>query len=359
MAKRVIGILTSCDGKRFGQPGFFRSLIEKGRQLGAIVFLFSPKDVDEERRQINGYIPSGSGGWERQWFPWPDIVIDYYRFYPLPKHQHYLQFRKKPLFSYVNSRFSNKWTVHQVLWNYVEMRKWLPETVEFSPEELDRMSSRHAVIYIKPSNGTAGRSILRIKQQEDGYYLLGRDKQNEKIVARIKDTSSFSAWIEQWVKEQKLKKETFLIQQGLDLALIPNRTVDHRLLIQKNDVGAWSITGIGTRIGAEKSSTSNLHGGGKAVRTSKFLSSIYGQETALRIMHECRELAHSTANVVEDNFGRMMELGLDIGVDTEGRVWLIEINPKPGRDIFKHLRRLDLYEKAVTNPLRYALYVCK
>ncbi|MCK9909492.1 YheC/YheD family protein [Microbacteriaceae bacterium K1510] len=52
-----------------------------------------------------------------------------------------------------------------------------------------------------------------------------------------------------------------------------------------------------------------------------------------------------------------MVFGIFIGVDVNGRVWLIEMNPKPGRDIFRKLGREDRYALAVRRPLQYALHL--
>lgn len=47
--------------------------------------------------------------------------------------------------------------------------------------------------------------------------------------------------------------------------------------------------------------------------------------------------AITIAETLEEQIdGTLGELGLDIGVDRNGRVWLFEVNAKPGRHIFLH-----------------------
>ncbi|MNN57292.1 Endospore coat-associated protein YheD [compost metagenome] len=55
--------------------------------------------------------------------------------------------------------------------------------------------------------------------------------------------------------------------------------------------------------------------------------------------------------------GRMAELGLDLGVDRDGRVWIIEANTKPGRSIFRKLGQEKLLLQAERNPIAYACYI--
>lgn len=360
MKNNTIGILTWRSGTKFAEPGYFRRLIREGKELGATVFLFSPDDVFESNRQVRGFVLARDGSWTSKMFAWPDIVIDRYRYYPKPKHKNYLSFRKRSLFFYANSRFSSKWNVYQVLAQDEQMRKWLPETAEYSRENLLSLINKHPVVYLKPNNGTGGRSIVSIKQVNGTFHLLGRSKHNSrKVIAQLSGNDQLVNWVEKWIENEKLDNEFFLVQQGLELNLVPNRTVDTRLLIQKDEFGEWKITGLGVRVGGEKSSTSNLHGGGKAVDVLTFLTPRFGTPQTKTILLECRNLAYRLVEVVENHYGRMIEFGLDIGIDVNGRVWLIEQNPKPGRDIFKGLRQGHLYRLAVRRPLQYAMHLVK
>lgn len=355
MDKRI-GILVYRGDKGYGNPAFLRRLVEEGTSMGVEVFVFSPQDVDRIFHQIRGYEPYGAG-WKWRWREWPDIVIDYYRYYPLAKHRHYLPVREGSIFRFANNRFANKFRVHQILEQEPEVYQWLPETVPFSKKNLSDMIKKHPRLYLKPSNGTAGRSILRIERKGDRFLLCGRTKKQGQKNEILPNTASLTQRIKQWVEQEKRGDEHFFLQQGLDLGLLSDRTVDARLLIQKDGQGVWRTTGMGMRVGPAHSSTSNLHGGGTALPAGQFLSSRFGVDLAEIIIHQCQELALVTAEKLESHFGQMMEFGFDLGIDTEGRVWIIEINPKPGRDIFRKLGQLSRYRQAVRRPLEYALHL--
>lgn len=357
MRQQCIGILTWRNGTRFGEPAFFRRLIKAGKELGATVFLFSMQDVSTETQRVRGFVPDGPGKWRSKWYPWPDIVLDRYRYYPLKRHQAYLPFRRQNLFEYANSRFANKWKVHQVLWEDGRMRPWLPETFAYRAELLLEMLDRYPLLYVKPSNGTGGRSILRIERRENSYHLWGRGKKQRQEELRVKSGEELLAFVEEWIETERSGEEIFLLQQGLNLNLIPDRTADIRLLIQKNKDGEWKTTGLGARIGAAKSSTSNLHGGGKAAHVEPFLAEHFGEMGSKLIIKECEAMAQLACQTIEEKFGRMVEFGMDIGVDVEGHIWLIEINPKPGREIFRELGDRKKYELAIKRPIQYALYL--
>lgn len=359
MKRPLIGILTYREGTVFFEQDYFRNLITQGAMLDADVFLFSPQDVHTAEKQIHGFVPDGEKRWKQQWFAWPDVVIDQYRYYPLEKHSAYLPFRQQGLFVYANSRFANKWRVYHVLAQDEMMARWLPECKIFSREHVAEMLQRHPLLYIKPTNGSGGRSILCVEKRRNGYILRGRTKCQGKQVQIMQSKRQMLKRLNQWVLKQKSGKEQFFIQQGLRLDLLPRRTIDTRLLIQKNGEGIWQVTGMGVRIGAPRSSTSNLHGGGKAALADKFFASRFGKDMAQRIIAECKELAHRTVEVIERHYGPMLEFGLDIGVDVNGRVWLIETNPKPGREILRKTNQHERYLEATRRPLQYALYLMR
>ncbi|GAA4716711.1 YheC/YheD family protein [Brevibacillus fulvus] len=357
MAKPTIGIVTSRTGKRFSEQLYLRRLVREGQELGMNIFLFAPRDVSLKRRIVNGYVPLATRGWKRQIFPWPDLVIDRYRYYPLPEHNAYLSFRKKPLFPYTSSRFSNKWNVYQVLSQDEQMQAYLPESVAYTHDQMEQMLASYPMLYIKPTNGTGGRSILQVEQKEDGFLLKGRDRDRNIALAFLDTLEELYAWVDGWVNEQRRGSEGFFIQQGLYLELLPEQRVDLRVLIQKDHKGDWDITGMAARVGRTDSSTSNLHGGGKAMEAVAVLAKYFGPVKADRILADCRRLAYRAVYKVEQHYGQMMEFGIDVGVDIEGNVWLIEMNPKPGREIFRQLGQMKRYQLAIRRPLLYALYL--
>lgn len=360
MTQPLIGILTCRKGNSFAESDYFRRMIRHGRQCGAVVFLFTPSDVYPDKRVIRGYVPGAGRSWQSRLFAWPDLVIDQYRYYPVKKHAAYPAFRRQPLFPYVNNRFANKWKVYQLLASDERINKWLPEGRGYAREQVEEMLKRYGTIYLKPMTGTGGRSILRIEQKGKSRYMLtGRTKRCAQVELEITDREEMLAFLDRWICDQKRGKEHFFLQQGLDLDLIPDRTVDMRVLIQKDGYGKWKVTGMGVRIGERNSSTSNLHAGGKAQSAARFLTSAFGREQAGEMMREAALLAHRVVRILEEHFGRMMEFGIDLGIDVAGRIWLIECNPKPGRKIFLQMNKPDLYQLAVTRPLEYALYLLR
>lgn len=355
MSKLIIGVMVYRNGLSFSEPGYFRELTKAGERLGAEVYLFSPADIDPKGRKIRGFTAESDGNWSHRMHPWPEIVIDRYR----RAGSDYMKIRTSNLFRYANNRFTNKWRVTKLFLKEPSLSRWMPETVEYTGPNLLKMLDSHPLLYIKPGNGTGGSSIVRVKRLKDGYDVLGRSRSLSRKRTKAATAAGLKSWLDAWTLKERIRNGIFMIQQGVDLSLVEGRVTDARLLIQKTDSGVWDITGMGMRIGAAGSSTSNLHGGGKAATFDSVVTERFGSERAAAIRKECHELAHAVVKVIESHFGSMMEFGIDIGIDTAGRVWLIEVNPKPGRDLFKSIGDRSLYRTTVERPIQYAMYLAR
>ena len=130
-------------------------------------------------------------------------------------------------------------------------------------------------------------------------------------------------------------------------------------LIQKNKNGEWETLGMAARVGATKNITSNLHGGGYAKSVPTLLSQEYDKEKAKEIEKEIDHLATVIPKYIEDHHGHLFEVGLDLGVDRNGRVWIIEVNSKPGRRVFSLLNDNVRRNKSLKQPIYYAEYLAK
>ncbi|WP_438447536.1 YheC/YheD family endospore coat-associated protein [Gorillibacterium sp. sgz5001074] len=360
MPSPTLGIMALyLNGGKIEEMSYFRKLSQAGTRLGIRVVVFTPEDVDGATRTIRSWIwRDTEGRWIRERVRFPDIIYDRCRFQRNHRFQLLRKFRTDyPELRQMSRPLLHKWGIHQVLYKNKRIRPYLPETVPYStPSALLKMLERFGLVYVKPIDGTGGRGILRIERAGDGTYRIqGRDRSRRIIAPFTVSDRQLGARIARFMKVGR-----FMVQQGIQIKLEDGRVHDYRLLIQKNGSGQWEVTGSAGRIGARRSITSNLHGGGSAVPTRKLLAMRFSSEETIRgIQEDMSQLAHLIANHIERQFGSMCELALDIAVDGKGRVWLIEINPKPAREVFSRIGEKETYRKAVQRPLEYALYLLK
>ncbi|OGX68319.1 MAG: hypothetical protein A2189_00140 [Paenibacillus sp. RIFOXYA1_FULL_44_5] len=135
------------------------------------------------------------------------------------------------------------------------------------------------------------------------------------------------------------------------------RTYDVRILVQKNNIGLWQLTGMAARIGKLGSITSNLHGGGSAYELLPVLQKQFEDKQAGEIMKSLSQLAMRIPLILEQYHGRLAELGIDIGIDPFGKLWIIEVNSKPGHSSFSHFSDPSVSRSSISNPIHYAGYL--
>lgn len=335
---------------------YFSKLTIVGAKRGVEVFVFTPEDVNEEKKQLKAWVfDKNLRKWTRQWKPLPDLVYDRCRFQRNYRFQLLRKFRSDyPELTYLNRPLAHKWGIHQTLQKSRKIRPYLPATNMYSePSDLIKFLKSHPLVYMKPVDGTGGRGILRIEDTGKGSYLIqGRDRNRRIISPQVVRADQLA------VRIGNFQLKNYLIQQGIQLKLSDGRVHDFRLLIQKNGRGEWVVTGCAGRIGPKRSITSNLHGGGKAIAADKLLQHRFNSDSKVaEIRRSMDQLAHDVVNHVESSFGSLCEMALDIAVDPSGRVYLIEINPKPAREVFYRIGELNTYRTAITRPIEYALYL--
>ncbi|WP_410511999.1 YheC/YheD family protein [Paenibacillus sp. BR2-3] len=363
MPQPVLGILTLYlnEAKQLEEKSVYRRMITQGKRIGLDVFVFTPMDVHGSKELIHALVFNPeTGKWSRKWRHFPHMIYDRCRIQRSARFQQLLRFRSRyNHMTFLNRPLRNKWTIHQTFSQKSRFRQHMPETLLYqSSADLQRMLKHGSVIYIKPANGTGGRGILRIERLKNPsgmFDIQGRRQDRRIIPPRKVSHARLTSIVRQWCIGGR-----FLVQQGIPLRLPGGRFHDYRMLVQKNGQGSWEMTGMAGRIGAAHSVTSNLHGGGHAVRAETLLQEWLGSdEKAGKAMKASEKLGLEAAAFLENRFGALCELALDLAIDREGRIYVLEVNPKPAREVFARSGDSETYRKALLRPLEYALWVYK
>ncbi|SFB39766.1 Glutathione synthase/RimK-type ligase, ATP-grasp superfamily [Cohnella sp. OV330] len=359
-AQPTLGILTLYlnDRKMLEEKPVYARMTAIGRKHGLNVFVFTPDDVDDEGERIFAmfYSPN-SRTWERRWVRFPQLIYDRCRIQRSQRFQRLLAFRRKyGHLTFLNRPLRNKWTVHRTLGKVAAFEPHLPSTRFYdAAEDVQAMLRKHSLVYVKPINGTGGRGILRVERMKDGSYAVqGRDHSRRIVTPRRVSKEQLAGVLRSWDKHG----DRYIVQQGLHIRLPSGRVHDYRMLVQKNGEGEWTVTGCAGRVGPPRSITSNLHGGGKAVPMKTLLREWIGSEERIgQIRKTAETLGIGVARHLERTYGALCELALDLAIDREGRVWLLEVNPKPSREVFTQAGERDVYRTALSRPLEYAAWL--
>lgn len=229
----------------------------------------------------------------------------------------------------------SKWLKHSALFKNHALHPNLPQTSRLNRKELITYINRYDDIYVKPSLGGGGKGILRI-QKQDSRIIIQERRRKTSFRRPINATS--------YVLHRTANK-SYIIQQGIDLITINQRPVDFRaLLYKKNEL--WHFAGIMAKQAAAQRFTTNRCSGGKALTLEEAITNtdiVLGQKDCEQLDEEIRQLSLTIASSLQKHFPNIRELGLDLGLDVYGHIWLIEANTRPQYQLFKSHQNKELY----------------
>ncbi|MFE5318795.1 YheC/YheD family protein [Paenibacillus sp. NPDC056579] len=333
----LIGILTSVSNSSnpFGsRTEFIRQFVRvaSGRSF---FFGFSPRDVNWDQATVTGTFARKDGGWYRKTVPLPDVVYNRLpsrKSEKLPSMNEFKQrFVKRniPLFNWA---FFEKWDIYNLL-EGTDAFKYVPEShINPSSIQIKEMLDRHKFIYLKPTAGSLGFGIYRLTYNpKRGYYARYRQG-NRNVLLRF---NKFDGLM-QHLRSSNAKLSNYVAQQGIRLIEIDNCPIDFRFHLTKNISNQWVVAGIGAKKAGKGSVTTHVRTGGQLMTPEQVMKQIFGAR-ADQVLTSAKEAAIKLAETIEDNDRHTLgELGFDLGIDHNERIWMFEANSKPGRSIFKH-----------------------
>ena len=333
---------------------FCRELLDACRILGGYAYFFTSDGIRESVETLEGW--SFNGKWHRSLFPAPDVVYNRLtsrKYENKPSVQHFMKEVKSRYGANVfNEKYLNKTEVFDALAEGSALRKYLPESHLFrNMATLKAMCAKYPVVFLKPITGSLGKGIVRITREPRQYTChfagvngaVGRSYPN---FAKMAEAIS-----------GRIKRNRYQIQQGLNLITVGGRPVDFRALVQKNEEGKWKVTSIVGRVAGMHHFVSNLARGGHPISAAKVLArSNLGSSSGL--LAQLRKAAVLLAEGVERHIpGHFGELGIDLAVDTDGKMWLLEINSKPSKNFTAPPR--SKVRPSVRQLVQYAHYLAK
>ncbi|WP_066174186.1 YheC/YheD family protein [Bacillus marinisedimentorum] len=302
------------------------SVYARDQHIG--LYITSPEYWDV--KQMKGMIYSG-GSWKQNTVPAPDIVhnrISSRRFEQTEAFNKIREYCTRHEIPFFNHQFLNKWNVKEMLEKCPEIVPYLPETALLnSRSALRNMLLKHERVYLKPIHGSQGRDIFMVFLSEEGFVLHST-------------SSSPAAKAFQTVEDlfdeivPAIKKERYLVQEGLTLISRQSSPLDFRFLCHQISAGKWIVTSETARLSPPGHFVSNIAMGGSLVRPLEVLKDVFGNKHGKELLLAMREIAVNTAAAISSEAGgTYAELGLDIAADTDGKPWIIEVNTKPSKDM--------------------------
>lgn len=329
----VIGILTEYTESE--KEPHFRSIHAFCKELHDLVsdiggFLFVFRISDWTDTKLSGYYYDNKH-WQKASIPLPSVIYNRIHSRRLEASQLFETFKaeiERKNIAIFNDRFLSKEIVHYLLYSEEYMKPYLPETWILTEHSLQDMLQKYSSVFIKPIHGSQGRNIIKAITENNILQVKISTGTNKDRTFQFSDHIQLYNWL-----LPHFKKRTYLIQQAIPLMTYKNRKLDFRILCHKNFHNTWKVTSAVARLSADQQFVSNIARGGDLMKPIHILSILSNRETAIQQLKLMKELAIEASSLVSQKAdGIIGELGVDLGVDEDGKLWIIEINSKPSKN---------------------------
>ncbi len=313
---------------------------------GAEFILFDPVHVRWSQGFVEAWSPVNPlrpfGNWQRVRQGLPDTIYENV-FVHLAVQGYTRELRHRaadhgiPLF---NPPLPNKWVTSQWLVG-TEVSRFIPPAVKMGGDAGGVSRIRQwGTAYVKPVGGYGGMGVTRIESLPKGRYRLSTDRSRSgNRLRQVVGETQLRTWLGK-------HDGHFMLQQGLNLMTLNDRKVDFRVVVQRNIEGQWNLVGIVPKIAAVDGVVTNLVAGGErlALDQCRVLAAREGKSIHV---DELTDAALEMGRVVSRRYPMTGLLGYDMGMTEDGKVWMIEINPKPARSLLTdEMRRQSAHYSA-------------
>jgi YheC/D like ATP-grasp len=336
-------------------------MIRMGEELGMYVYAVTPGGFNFSKRTVYGArFHDSTWQWGQQ--PFPEVVLR--KAVTFPKQLYKIAreelkiLQQNPHVQLLGKDIGDKWDVYTLLKKHSRnLKQILPESHLYKqPETIFELLRTHPVVYIKPVRGTQGKGIIRVKRltQSGGTYSI---EDANGVAKRPKQLIKKSDIFTKTIRKHLNKNKRYIVQQGIDLLQNQQRIIDFRWLVQKLPNQNWEVTARICRVAKSDQIATNLHMGGQALAAESVLNKYQGKwnKSTSEIIRDADRIAIEIAKALDQRIGRNVEFGIDIAIDVKGKIWILEVNPRPGRKMLR-LCQPEVRKLSLLRPLEYAKY---
>lgn len=357
----MVGILSdgpSNPSSPFGsRTAYIKQLLREGNKK-MYVYAFAPRDINWQRETVYAYMLGARGEFIRKTVPLPDVVYN-----RLPSrrtdfsaftNQLRERFSKRNI-PFFNWAFFNKSDIYNQLENDVQAGRYVPETYSNpSPERIKDMMERHRFVYYKPSAGSLGNGIYRLTYQpKKGYFARYRSSGGNTLLK----FPTFTSLMRMLQSRHGSSLKNYVIQQGIRLIEIDGCPIDFRFHMHKDGKNRWSAVGIGAKKAGRGSVTTHIKNGGSLMTPEQALGRVFGSKSR-EVLERAKQTAIILSEAIENHHSHVLaEIGFDIGIDEDEKIWMFEANSKPGRSIFSHPSLRAEGKASVEHIFEHCLYL--
>ena len=196
-------------------------------------------------------------------------------------------------------------------------------------------------VVIKPISSSQGTGILYIEKKKNRFFLK-EDKKKYKF-----NISEFKQVIKKLLDLNKNNTQ-YIIQPYVKCRTKEGNPYDIRAHLQKNGEGKWVFTKVYPRIGGKDTILSNISKGGETLDIKTFVINEFGKNKGEVLLNSVYDLAMKLTTHVDSLYNMSIdELGIDIAIDENNRLWVHEVQPQPQSKYHEKERAQNMLEYAL------------
>ncbi|MCY8910406.1 YheC/YheD family protein [Bacillus atrophaeus] len=311
------------------EEDYAAELAKRAPDFGIRFVRFTPFDISPDTLRVKAlaHHPS-SGKWNETEINIPNFIYDRC-FYGKDSHSHKAKpivewLKKYPKTEFLGFGLPDKWAVLNDLQQNPLINPYIPETIQITKyEQIYSFLLKEKTCILKPAFGSGGRGVILLelgKKSITATYHIGKNKQTKSFSNQV----SFKTWC------KKVLQHRYILQPYLNIQDKERYPRDIRILMQKNESGSWETVGKAVRRGYQNGLLANLSGGSDALKFDTWFQEIPKKQQVI-LLDDVFSITQSVPYFLDEQYGPLFELGLDICLAKDGRIWLLDINSKPGR----------------------------
>ncbi|RNA66858.1 YheC/YheD family protein [Alteribacter keqinensis] len=329
-------------------------LIAASKKVGIDIYFFSPESIDHEAGTVTGtcYDHENKCWIQKKGIQFPKVLYRRVAGGIIQRDSKLDKLLKKQKVHIINRASGfNKWSVHKKLNYSPDIRPFLPETILLSKSsDVKNMLDKYNRVYLKGVQGGRGRQVMMVESTGDGYEYSVFKK--ELVKESVGSFPVLMKKIRKFYRKQKV-----IIQEPINLLTFKDRLVDIRVEVQKDGMNRVNAVSPCVRLG-NSNAPITTHATSYPLVTFLKEKLKFSEKEIKRLTSEIDNLVKTVINELEKHDGPCGEVGIDLGVDKNKKLWFIESNSRSLKvSLVKAYGRKKLQE-AYEMVLEYAKFVC-
>lgn len=308
---------------------------------GVNFFYFTPGRVSLDQKLIKGLFYE-DGKWIERDVGYPDVIFNAGGTLTA-KQDEIVDILQKEI-PFTSHPIGDKMSVYNRIKKSGQFTQYLIPSEEVAQESIVfEYLNKYKSIIIKPLSGAKGEEITYVVKHNKNFFLKTVEMEQYYSEQELKE----------WIDELLLREAVYLVQPFIRSKTKTGLSFDLRLHVQKDGQGKWVLTTIYPRI-ASSGIISNLSLGGYTSFLPDFLKQQFDKES-YNVQRYLEVFAVQFSTHLDSLYDeRLDELGIDVGLDENQKIWIYEVNWRPGTPVLFYLEK-----EVVKRTIEYAVYLAQ